>query len=71
MNMAYVKKRCYVVYGAYRDDPDYPIGSEEEICFSEREALAKAEEMRQDYRFEDVTLEEEIREFYVRRSRTI
>lgn len=71
MNMAYVKKRCYVVYGTYRDDPDYPIGSEEEICFSVREALAKAEEMRQDYRFEDITLEEEIREFYVRRSRTI
>ena len=39
--MPYVKKHCYVVYGTYKDDPEYPIGAEEEICFSESEALER------------------------------
>ena len=26
--MPYVKKHCYVVYGTYKDDPEYPIGAE-------------------------------------------
>ena len=55
--MPYVKKHCYVVYGTYKDDPDYPVGAEEEICFSES-------------RFEDVTIEEEDRDFYQSRKKS-
>ena len=65
--MSYIKKRCYVVSGAYKDDPEYPIGAEEVIYMSREEAEAEAEEMRQDDCFEDVTIEETEREFYVRR----
>lgn len=68
--MPYVKKQCYVVYGTYKDDPDYPVGAEEEICFSESEALEKADELRQDVRFEDVTIEEEERDFYQSRKKS-
>lgn len=62
--MSYIKKKCYVVSGAYKDDPDYPIGAEEVICMSREEAEAEAEEMRQDDCFEDVTIEETERYFY-------
>ena len=65
--MSYIKKKCYVVSGAYKDDPDYPIGAEEVICMTREEAEREAEEMRQDDCFEDVTIEETEREFYVRR----
>ena len=63
--MPYIKKQCYVVYGNYKDDPEYPINAEEEICFSKPEALLTAREMCKDFRFEEVTIEEEIRDLYV------
>lgn len=63
----YTKKRVFVVYGNYKDDPEYPIGAEEEHFDTIEEAEKAAEEMRQDDCFEDVTIEEEEREFYVRR----
>ena len=47
-----------------------PIGAEEEICFSESEALEKADKMRQDVRFEDVTIEEEERDFFQSRKKS-
>lgn len=68
--MPYVKKHCYVVYGTYKDDQEYPIGAEEEICFSESEALEKADKLRLDDRFEDVTIEEEERDFYQSRKKS-
>lgn len=63
----YTKKRVFVVYGNYKDDPEYPIGAEEEHFDTIEDAEKAAEEMRQDDCFEDVTIEEEEREFYVRR----
>lgn len=68
--MPYIKKHCYVVYATYKDDPDYPVGAEEEICFSESEALEKADKLRQDIRFEDVTIEEEERDIYQSRKKS-
>lgn len=62
--MSYTKKSVFVVYGNYKDDPDYPIGAEEVICMTREEAEAEAEEMRQDDCFEDVTIEETERYFY-------
>lgn len=62
--MSYIKKRCYVVSGAYKDDPEYPIGAEEEHFDTIEEAEKAAEEMRQDDCFEDVTIEETERYFY-------
>lgn len=63
----YTKKRVFVVYGNYKDDPEYPIGAEEEHFDTIEDAEKAAEEMRQDERFESVTIEEAEREFYVRR----
>ena len=63
----YTKKSVFVVYGNYKDDPEYPIGAEEEYFDTIEEAEKAAEEMRQDERFESVTIEEAEREFYVRR----
>ena len=63
----YTKKRVFVVYGNYKDDPEYPIGAEEEHFDTIEEAEKAAEEMRQDERFESVTIEEAERYFYERR----
>ena len=63
----YTKKRVFVVYGNYKDDPEYPIGAEEECFDTIEEAEKAAEEMRQDESFESVTIEEAERYFYERR----
>ena len=63
----YTKKSVFVVYGNYKDDPEYPIGAEEEYFDTIEDAEKAAEEMRQDERFESVTIEAAEREFYVRR----
>ncbi len=63
----YTKKRVFVVYGNYKDDPEYPIGAEEEHFDTIEDAEKAAEEMRQDERFESVTIEEAERYFYERR----